>query len=109
MLTKSVDNSIYSLYYYNMLKHIESGIAGKGLGTHYLQSIKNLAVRCQIKGIVFTKPDGSVKVVAEGEERNLTEFTNRLERESGSREIENFYTKWSEPNKDLESFYVVTN
>jgi len=63
---------------------------------------------CQIKGIVFTKPDGSIKVVAKGEERDLLEFASKLERESSSREIENFYTKWSEPNKDLESFHVVT-
>ncbi len=91
-----------------MVKHIESGISGRGLGFNYLQKIKNLAVQCQIKGIVFTRPDGSIRVVAEGEERYLMEFANKLERESNSRQIENFYTKWCEPNKDLESFYVVT-
>ena len=92
-----------------MIKYIESGIAGRGLGSHYLQSIKNLAIRYQIKGIVFTRPDGSIKVEARGEERDLMEFANKLERESNSREIENFYTKWSEPNKNVEGFYVVTN
>jgi acylphosphatase len=91
-----------------MVKHIESGISGRGLGFHYLQLIKNLAIRCQIRGIVFTIPNGSIKVVAEGEEKNLMEFADKLEKESYTREIENFYTKWSEPNKDLESFYVVT-
>ena len=43
------------------------------------------------------------------EERDLIEFANKLERESNSREIDNFYTKWGELNKDLESFYVVSN
>ncbi len=91
-----------------MIKHIESGISGKSLGFPYLREVKNLALKFQIKGIVFTKPDGSIKVVAEGEEENLAEFANKLERESYSREIENFYTKWGEPNEDLQSFYVVT-
>ncbi|HTE49152.1 MAG TPA: acylphosphatase [Candidatus Paceibacterota bacterium] len=90
-----------------MIKYIESGISGKGLGFHYLQSIKNLALSCQIKGIVFTRPDGSIRVLAKGEEGDLMEFANKLERESNSREIENFYTKWGEPNKDLEIFYIV--
>src|SRR3989339_1423794 len=103
LLTKFIDNHIYFVYNQNMIKHIESGISGKGLGFHYLQWIKNLAINFQIKGIVFTKPDGSIKVVAEGEERDLMKFANKLERESNSREIENFYTKWAEPNKDLES------
>ncbi len=92
-----------------MLKHVESGIAGKGLGFHYLQRVRSLALKFPIKGIVFTKPDGSIKVVAEGEERDLMEFARKLERESNTGSVENFYVKWSEPNKDLESFYVVTN
>ncbi len=92
-----------------MIKQIESGISGKGLGFHYLQWIKNLGIQFQVKGIVFTRPDGSIKVVAKGEERDLTEFANKLEREGNSREIENFYVKWGEQNKELESFYVVTN
>jgi len=92
-----------------MVKHIESGIAGRDLGFHYLQWIKNLGTRCHIKGIVFTRPDGSIRVEARGEERDLVQFANILERESHSRGIENFYTKWCEPNKNLENFHVVIN
>lgn len=92
-----------------MLKHIESGISGRGLGFHYLQRIKNLALKFQIKGIVFTRPDGSIKVVAKGEEKDLWEFANKLERESNSHEIDNFYVKWDAPSRDLESFYVVAS
>ena len=101
--------NIQGVYYGDMVKHVESGIAGRGLGFHYLRQIKNLAIKFNVKGIVFTKPDGSIKVVAKGEERDLAEFTYKLERESNTHEIENFYTKWVEPNKDLESFHIVTN
>ncbi len=92
-----------------MIKNIESGISGKNLGFRYLQQIRNIAIKCGVKGIVFTIPGGNIKVLAKGEEGDLLEFANKLERESNSREIENFYVKWSEPNKDLESFHVVTN
>jgi len=92
-----------------MVKHMESGISGKGLGFHYLQQIKNLAVKFRIKGIVFTRSDGSIRVEAEGEEKNLMDFVNKLELESNSCDVENFYTKWSESKKDLESFHVVIN
>ena len=71
----------------------KKGIIGAGVGVQVWSWGENIAI----------------KVVAEGEERDLMKFANKLERESNSREIENFYTKWAEPNKDLESFYVVTN
>ena len=92
-----------------MIRYMESGISGKGLGFNCLKQIKNTAVKFQIKGIVFTKPDGSIRVVAEGEEKDLIGFANELEAENNSREIENFYIKLSEPNKDLRSFHVVVN
>lgn len=92
-----------------MVKHIESGISGKNLGFRYLQIIKDLAVRCHVKGIVFTIPNGSIRVIAEGEEINLIDFTEKLRREVNSREIENFYIKWDKQDKDLESFHVVVN
>ena len=109
LVTKSIDDNTKYVYYLRMVKYMESGIAGRDLGFHYLKWIKNLAIRSQIKGIVFTRPDGSIRVVAEGEERNLMEFANKLEREGNGREIENFYIKWGEQNKDLENFHVVVN
>ena len=82
---------------------------GRRLDYEYLVWIYNHAVRLGLKGTTFFNSDGSIKIVAEGEEKNLMEFANNLEGESNYRDIENFYTKWVEPNKNLESFYVVTN
>lgn len=97
------------MYHINMVKYVESGISGRDLGFHYLRWIKELAVKYQIKGMVFTIPGGSIKVVAKGEEKDLIEFTYRLEKESYSRNIENFYIKWCEPNQNSEGFHVVLN
>jgi acylphosphatase len=92
-----------------MVKHLESGIAGKGLGFNYLNWIRNLAIQLKIKGIVFTRRDGSIKVIAEGEETDLIEFTEKIKKGGFLSEIENFYVKWGEPSENLGNFYVVAN
>jgi len=53
-----------------MKKHIEGGISGRILGHNSLVWIKDLAIKLGLKGAVFTKHDGSIKVMAEGEEEN---------------------------------------
>lgn len=62
-----------------MLKRIEGGIAGKGFKFDYLLWIEKLASRFEIKGIIFTKNDGSIKIIAEGEEKNLLELIRKIE------------------------------
>lgn len=106
LLTIYIDNSIYSLYCRNMLKHIESGISGRGLGYDSFRYIKELASRFKIKGVVFTKPDGGIKVIADGEERDLVEFARKLERSSFFSSTENFYVKWKEPNEKIQETFT---
>ena len=52
-----------------MVKHIESGMSGRMMGFNSLSWIRDVAMKLEIKGAVFTRPDGSIKVVAEGEEK----------------------------------------
>ncbi len=61
-----------------MVKRIESGIAGKMLGFNALGFIRDLANQSRVNGAVFTKADGSIKVIAEGEEENLVAFTEKI-------------------------------
>ncbi len=92
-----------------MIKRIESGIAGRGLGFDYLFGIKRLASQFPIKGAVFTRADGSIKLVAEGEQEVLEMFAHELEKDSRSSSIENFYVKWSDPVESMGTFYVLAN
>ncbi|KKQ85071.1 MAG: hypothetical protein UT09_C0051G0009 [Parcubacteria group bacterium GW2011_GWF2_38_8] len=62
-----------------MLRRIESGITARGLKFDYLLWVEKLAFRFGIKGIIFTKNDGSVKIIAEGEEKNLLELVKKIE------------------------------
>jgi acylphosphatase len=54
-----------------MQKCIENIMSGKNLSYSYLLWIEKNAIRLGLKGIAFFKNDGSIKVIAEGEERKL--------------------------------------
>ncbi|OGI67586.1 hypothetical protein A2732_00010 [Candidatus Nomurabacteria bacterium RIFCSPHIGHO2_01_FULL_40_10] len=90
-----------------MVKHIESGMSGRMMGFNSLSWIRDVAMKLEIKGAVFTRPDGSIKVVAEGEEKNLIEFTEEIKEGRIFSEVENFYVKWNDSNKDLGDFYII--
>ena len=90
-----------------MIKCIESGIAGRGLGVSYPPYIKDLATRLDLKGAVLTKSDGSLKIVAEGDEQKLLAFVEEIRKGSFLSTIENFYVNWSEPKHGMGTFYNI--
>ena len=97
------------VYHMSMIKRIESGIMGKMLGSHSLSAIKDLADKLHLKGVAFIKHDGSIKILAEGEEDNLHDFIEEL----GSERIfvmpENFYANWFPADDGLKDFFILTN
>jgi acylphosphatase len=92
-----------------MIKHIESGIAGRMMGSNSLSWIQDVATNLGVRGVVLTKPDGSIKVVAEGEEESLIEFTEKIKDGKIFSDMENFYIKWSDPKRDVGNFFVIAN
>lgn len=93
-----------------MQKCVESIISGKNLSYSYLIWIGKNAIRLGLKGIAFFKNDGSIKVIAEGNERNLLFFVKKLQRGRFFLPIfspvENFSIKWYEPKHDFEDFSI---
>lgn len=93
-----------------MQKCIDSVISGKNLNYNYLLWIKNQAIRFGLKGITFFKNDGSIKIIAEGEEKNLLFFINKLK--SGRyffslfSPIENFSITWEELKNEFKDFSI---
>ena len=81
---------------------------GKNLNYDYLLWIYNIAIELGLKGITFFKNDGSIKVVAEGEEKNLLFFMKKLQRGRFFfpvfSPVENFSIVWREPKNDFEDF-----
>ena len=90
-----------------MLRRLESGISARSVGFNDLSLIKSVADHFQLKGVVSVRNDGSVKVIAEGEEKNLDKFTKELKKEEHSfSRVENFYEKWEEPTGEFENFSI---
>ncbi|KKQ88019.1 MAG: hypothetical protein UT09_C0005G0001 [Parcubacteria group bacterium GW2011_GWF2_38_8] len=93
-----------------MLKRIEVTMWAERLSYDYLSWAKGIATRLNINGVAFFKNDGSAEIVAEGEERNLIKFVNRLKRGRFFAHffspIENFSAAWKEPKKEFETFFI---
>ncbi len=90
-----------------MWKRIESGTSGKFLGADYVLWVKDKARYFAINGIVSLQADGSIKVIAEGEEHDLNRFVEKLRRGSFFSHIENFYVKWHEPRGEFKDFFIL--
>lgn len=88
-----------------MWKRIESGVSAKTLSNEYLISVKDYGLELGLVGMVFFRNDGSVKIVAEGEEEVLEEFTNELKK-GNDFPIENFFTVWEKPNHQYQDFII---
>ncbi|OGI71055.1 hypothetical protein A3B84_02540 [Candidatus Nomurabacteria bacterium RIFCSPHIGHO2_02_FULL_35_13] len=93
-----------------MQKCIESTISGKNLGYDYLLWINRQATRLGLKGITFFKSDGSIKVIAEGEEKNLLFLIKKLRRGRFFfpifSPVENFSITLHEPRNEFENFSI---
>jgi acylphosphatase len=89
---------------------MESTISGRNLSYEYLLWIYDNAIRFGFKGIIFFKNDGSIKVIAEGEEKNLLFFINKIERGRFFfhffSPVENFSIIWHEPRNEFNDFSI---
>ena len=90
-----------------MIKRIESGISAKSLEIDYLFNVRDYANSLDINGVVYTKNDGSVKIIAEGEEENLKEFIEKVKENNLLHPIENFYVLWEEPLGKFKDFSIL--
>jgi len=93
-----------------MLKCIESTVSGRNLNYEDLLWINRHAIRLGLKGITFFKSDGSIRVIAEGEEKNLLFFIKKLKRGrhffSLFSPVENFSIAWHESRNEFEDFSI---
>lgn len=85
---------------------MESGISAKSIGADYLSWVKDCAKKLHLKGAVFTKDDGSIKIIAEGEDEDLRELTEKLEVNNLLFTVENFYVKWEDAKEEFKDFTI---
>ena len=106
IVTKYFDKTNYFWYYKGMIKRFESGISAKAIGFEYLSWIKSYALKAHLLGTVFEKNDGSIKIIAEGEDTDLNELAKKLENSNFLFPMENFYVKWEKPKGDYKDFSI---
>ncbi len=83
-------------------------MSGRGSKHNSFHFIKEFASQFPIKGVIFTKPDGSIKVIADGEEGDLGEFIKKFERGGVFSTTENFYVKWQNPNEKIQETFNIS-
>jgi len=93
-----------------MQRCIESTVWGKNLTHDYLLWVRNNAIQFDLKGMTFFKSDGSIKIIAEGDERNLLFFIKKLKRGPFFfpifSPVENFSVLWHGPRHEFEDFSI---
>ncbi|MFA5827191.1 MAG: acylphosphatase [Candidatus Paceibacterota bacterium] len=85
-------------------------MSGKNLDYDHLLWINKIANQLDLTGITFFHNDGSVKVIAEGEENILLFFIKKLKRGPSFfplfSPVENFSIIWQEPKNEFKNFSI---
>lgn len=90
-----------------MLRKIECVISGKVQGTLYRDFVRRKARGLGLVGTVENLPDGTVKVVAEGDESDLRSLIWYLKRGSMFSRVDAVDEKWSDAPQSFSDFQIV--
>lgn len=90
-----------------MKKRIESAVSGRVQMVMYRDFIKRSARKLGLVGTVKNNPDGTVSIVAEGEEEALRELLERARRGSLLSRVDAVETRFAEPTESFSRFTIV--
>lgn len=83
------------------------------MGYNYLLWISKTAIALDLKGKAFIRDDGSVDIIAEGDDEKLSKFIRRIR--SGHpvfhmfTTINNFCVRWHEPTNEYKDFSITVD
>jgi acylphosphatase len=89
-------------------KQIVLKIYGKvqGVAFRYYGRIK--AVELHLSGFAQNESDGTVKIVAEGEEKKLEKFIEWCKNGPDDADVEKVEVKWHNPTNEFRDFIIIT-
>lgn len=90
-----------------MNRRVEIRVTGIVQGVFFRQGVKAEAMRRGLIGWVRNEPDGSVRIVAEGEEEKLREFIDWCKKGTEWARIEKVETEWGEAKEEFDEFEIV--
>ena len=96
-----------------MLKRIICVIGVERSESNFSLHVKESAEALGLRGIVFARPDGSIKIIAEGDEEALSKFVKKAGRSYSLfnmfTTIDNFFVKWDAPTGEYTDFRILDN
>ena len=90
-----------------MIKEIECKITGRVHGVMFRDFTKREARKGGLVGTVENQNDGSVRVIAQGEETSLQDFLLEIKKGPTLAKIENLSVIWREPSGKFEDFKII--
>jgi len=88
------------------MKRVEITIEGGVQGVFFRQGVKEVASGLGLRGVVRNEPDGSVKIVAEGEEDNLQTLINWCRKGTTWAKVKNVQVVWKKTLDEFKNFEI---
>jgi len=89
-----------------MEKRINLTILGEVQGRGYRYGSRQEALKRGLVGYVYNVSDGSVELVAEGEEQDLKDFVDWCYTGVGSAMVRRIDIRWSDPTSEFSDFLI---
>ena len=88
-------------------------VSAERVGYNYLLWISKNAINLGLKGNAFVKDDGTIDIIAEGDDEVLSKFIKRVRKGHPIFHmlvtINNFSVKWHEPKNEYKDFSITVN
>lgn len=94
---------------YSMAKRLSCMIYGEVQGVFYRRFIKESAEKLGLVGSVRNLSDGTVEVIAEGDEAVLNEFLTALRGGHRFAKVTQIHDVWSDPTNMFSDFRIITS
>lgn len=88
------------------IKQVKIIVTGIVQGVFYRAYTRDFAQKLGVKGTVRNLQDGSVEIVAEGEEEKLLKLIGFAKKGSPSSKVYNVDVEWKEPTNDFLGFKI---
>lgn len=90
-----------------MKKRLEARVFGRVQLVMFRDFVQRNASQLSLTGCVWNEQDGSVRVIAEGEETSLLQLIKKLHRGSVLSRVESVEVEWKESSDGYEDFRIV--
>src|SRR3989344_3477261 len=88
------------------MRELEIIFGGRVQGIRFRHFVKTLADEIGVKGYVQNRSYGDVSAVAQGDDKNLGVFLERVQKGSALSKMDSFYYIWRDASKIFESFEI---